>query len=78
MQSRMMSVRLYIYQKLNISVTTEPIVLYFSWNIPNSPVMVFAIFFGGGTLKAFYFLLGLEASYPSFIESFVGNLSKKI
>ena len=39
--------------------------------------MVFAIFFGGGTLKAFYFLLGLEASYPSFIESFVGNLSKK-
>ena len=30
--------------KLNISVTTEPIGLYSSWNIPTGPVMVLSYF----------------------------------
>ena len=38
-----------IYHKLKITVTTEPIELYSSWNIPTVIVLVLRYFLGGGT-----------------------------
>ena len=42
-----LSVRLSVRLKLKISVTAEPIGLYFSGNIPTGPVMVLSYFPGG-------------------------------
>ena len=48
-QSRMMSVCPSVYLSLKISVTTEPIEFYSSWNIPTGPVLVFGHLLGGWT-----------------------------
>ena len=42
-----LSVCLSVCQSLKISVTTEPIIFYYSGNIPTGPVVVLGYFLGG-------------------------------